>query len=182
MAASTPNAQLPTPKRARWSRGTRGWKLGVGSWRLCLFLASMTVLLACGAKPAGPPVIEIDRTACSHCGMLISELAYAAAYRADGAEARVFDDIGCLRTAARGEAGPLTFWFHDADDREWIDGTAATFVGSPEIPSPMGGGLLAYRDRTAAERTAGARHGRVIHSVADLMSEADQPPIGKGDM
>jgi hypothetical protein len=46
----------------------------------------------------------------------------------------------------------------------------------------MGGGLIAYRDRAAAERAAGAHRGRVIRSVADLMSAADQRPIGKGDM
>ncbi len=103
--------------------------------------------------------------------MLISELVYAAAYQAAGAEARVFDDIGCLRNAARKETGPLTAWFHDADTREWIEGTAAVFVTSPEIRSPMGGGLIAYRDRTAAERAAEARHGRVIHTVADMLSD-----------
>ena len=180
MTASTTNFQLPTPKGSGWSRDTRGWRLGVGSWKLTL--AAALLAFGCSAAPSGPPEIVVDRTACDHCGMLISELAYAAAYRADGAEARVFDDIGCLRTAARGETGPLTFWFHDAGDREWIEGAAATFVASPEIPSPMGGGLLAYRDRADAERAAADRHGRVINSVADLMSDADQRPIGKGDM
>jgi nitrous oxide reductase accessory protein NosL len=103
--------------------------------------------------------------------MLISELVYAAAYQAEGAEARLFDDIACLRNAARKETGPLTAWFHDADTREWIEGTAALFVTSQEIRSPMGGGLIAYRDRAAAERAAEARHGRVIETVADLLSD-----------
>lgn len=107
--------------------------------------------------------------------MLISEPLYAAAYKAEGGEARVFDDIGCLRTAARAEAGALTFWFHDADDETWIDGAAAAFVASPEIRTPMGGGLIAYRDRAAAERAARAKNGRVINSVADMLS-------GKGEM
>ena len=139
-----------------------------------LHLAILTAALltaSCGARPAGPPAIVVDRTACSHCGMLISEPLYAAAYQARGAEARVFDDIGCLRAAARAETGPLTYWFHDAEDRAWIDGSAAVFVASPEIRTPMGGGLVAYRDRTAAERAAAARHGRVIHSVTDLVSD-----------
>ncbi len=139
-----------------------------------LHLAILTAALvtaSCSAKPAGPPEIVVDRTACSHCGMLISEPLYAAAYRGQKADARVFDDIGCLRTAARTEAGPLTYWFHDAEDRAWIDGTAAVFVASPEIRTPMGGGLIAYRDRAAAERAARTRHGRVIDSVVDLLSD-----------
>jgi copper chaperone NosL len=118
----------------------------------------------------GPPEIVVDRTACSHCGMLISEPLYAAAYEAPGAEARVFDDIECLRQAARAEDTPLTFWFHDADDKRWIDGAAAVFVASPEIRSPMGGGLIAYRDRAAADRAAEQHKGRVIHSISGLLS------------
>ena len=140
-------------------------------------LTALMALSACSAAPSGPPEIVVDRSACSHCGMLISEPLYAAAYRAERAEARVFDDIGCLRNAARAESGPLTFWFHDAEDRAWIDGTAAVFVTSPEIRTPMGGGLIAYRDRSAAERAAGARHGRVIHSVTDMLSDAGRQPV-----
>jgi copper chaperone NosL len=128
-------------------------------------------LSACGATATGPPEIMVDRTACRHCGMLISEPLYAAAYQAPGAEARVFDDIECLRQAARTESGPLTYWFHDANDKGWIDGEAAVFVASPEIRSPMGGGLIAYRDRAAADRAAEHYKGRVIHSLSDLLSD-----------
>ena len=67
--------------------------------------AALLVTAACGVKAGGLPEIEVDRTACSHCGMLISEPLYAAAYQAPGAAARVFDDIGCLRDAAR--AAPI---------------------------------------------------------------------------
>jgi copper chaperone NosL len=144
---------------------------------MTLHLAILTAALvaaSCSAKPAGPPEIVVDRTPCSHCGMLISEPVYAAAYRAQGAEARVFDDIGCWRAAARSEAGPLTSWFHDAEDGAWIDGSAAVFVASPEIRTPMAGGLIAYRDRTAAESAARTRHGRVIHSVDDLVSQTEE--------
>jgi nitrous oxide reductase accessory protein NosL len=67
---------------------------------------------ACGVKADGPPEITVDRTACSHCGMLISETMFAAAFKAPGAEARAFDDIGCLLAAAKREADPggLRFW------------------------------------------------------------------------
>jgi nitrous oxide reductase accessory protein NosL len=81
----------------------------------------------------------------------------------------VFDDIGCLRDAARAESGPLRFWFHDAADRAWIDGAGATVVASTEIRSPMGGGLIAFRDQAAAERSAAVTHGQVIRSVSDLL-------------
>jgi copper chaperone NosL len=134
---------------------------------LWLFVMST---IACGTPTVGPPQIVVDRSACSHCGMLISEPLYAAAYQVPGADARVFDDIGCLRNAARAEAGPLVFWFHDADDRGWIEGASAVFVESKQLRTPMGGGVIAYRNRPAADRAAVKHQGRVIQSVADLLA------------
>ena len=64
-----------------------------------LALVALTANIACGVSADTPPPIEIDRTACSHCGMLVSEEVYAAAYSVPGAEPRVFDDIGCLLDA-----------------------------------------------------------------------------------
>jgi copper chaperone NosL len=140
-----------------------------------LWLITLALMAgACGARASGPPEIVVDRTACSHCRMLISEPLYAAAYETAAGEARVFDDIACLRHAALGETGALTFWFHDAADEGWIDGEAATFVASPEIRSPMGGGLIAYRDRAAAERAAAAAGGRVITSVAEMLAAKEE--------
>ena len=102
-----------------------------------IWLLLAAALSGCGGRAEGPPEIVVDRDACSHCGMLISEPMYAAAARTDGSAPRVFDDIGCLRHAVRGERGPITSWFHDADGGGWIDGGGAIFVASPEIRSPM---------------------------------------------
>ena len=135
-------------------------------------LIALTLLAAaCTTKAGGPPDIVVDRTACSHCGMLISEPIYAAAYQAAGHEARVFDDIGCLLKSAQAESGALTYWFHDAHDRSWIDGSAAVFVASPAIRTPMGGGVIAFRDRAAAEQLAAGEHGGdIIPSLTDLLA------------
>jgi len=131
--------------------------------------------VGCGVKADGPPEIQVDRTACSHCGMLISERVYAAAYRAPGSDSRVFDDIGCLLEAARKEphADRLRFWFHDAATTVWIDGEDAAFVASSTLRTPMGGGLIAFRDRTAAREGAVRHHGRVIGSLDDLLHSTD---------
>lgn len=137
-----------------------------------LFLAFVLVAATgCAGQTDGPPEIVVDSSACSHCGMLISERAYAAAYRAAGADARVFDDIGCLIAAARKEAGSdLRFWFHDARDGAWIDGHMATFVVSAEIRTPMGGGILAYRQAPAAAEAARTYRGEIVRTVAELMA------------
>ena len=134
-----------------------------------LVLAAALLTSGCGVRAEGPPEIVVDRTPCSRCGMLISETLYAAAYQAPGADARVFDDIGCLRDAARGEQGALRIWVHDAADGRWINGFEAILVTSPSIRTPMKGNMLAYRDPAAADRAAGRHNGRVIRSIGEIL-------------
>lgn len=134
-----------------------------------LVLAAALLSAACGVRAEGPPEIVVDRTPCSRCGMLISETLYAAAYQAPGADARVFDDIGCLRDAARSEPDGLRIWVHDASDGRWMNGYEAVLVSAPSIRTPMGGGMLAYRDPAAADRAASSHNGRVIRSIDDII-------------
>ena len=139
--------------------------------RIRSLLTILLVSAACGSHSEAPPEIVVDRTACSHCTMLISEPRYAAAYRAPGGEAKVFDDIACLLEAARAEAiSELRFWFRDGNDGEWIDGETAVFVASPEFRTPMGGGIIAYRDRAGAETAARTFRGEVIGPLTDLIA------------
>ena len=143
-----------------------------------LILAFVLLVAAgCATTADGPPDIVVDGSACSHCAMQISERAYAAAYRGNGTEARVFDDIGCLIAAARKEtSSDLRFWFHDARDSAWIDGRMATFVASSEIRTPMGGGILAYRHTIAAGEAAQTYRGEVVRTLADLLTRTGGKP------
>ena len=126
---------------------------------------------ACGTTVTGPPDILVDQTACSHCGMLVSEPVYAAAYQAHGQEARVFDDIGCMLDALREEtASPIDVWLQDAGGAGWLDADQASVVASPRIRTPMSGGLLAYADAAAAEKVAAAQGGQVMRSLQALMT------------
>ena len=144
---------------------------------LGLVLAASVAAAGCGVAAQGPPEIVIDRTACSHCSMLISEPVYAAAYQAPGAAPRVFDDIGCLLDSLGTEqAASLQFWFHDASHGEWIDGTEATFVASPQVRTPMGGGIIAFRDGAAADTAAAAQRGERIATLAQLRLAGSKDP------
>jgi nitrous oxide reductase accessory protein NosL len=141
-----------------------------------LIAIAALVLAGCSASADGPPDIALDRTACARCGMLVSDVRFAAAYRQEGAAPHVFDDIGCLRAAV--QANPAhrtaTFWFHDAVHGDWIPGRDITFAASAAIQTPMGGGYLAFRDPAAAEREAAARQGRVIRSLEALFGEREK--------
>ena len=135
-------------------------------------LVALALLSAmCSAKAAGPPEIVVDRTVCSHCGMLVSEPIYAAAYQVGGSEPRVFDDIGCLLDAARREATPPDrVWFQNAAGGGWLNTEQAAFVASPRIKTPMSGGVLAYPDVTAAQQAATAHGGEVLRSLPELLT------------
>jgi copper chaperone NosL len=177
MAAS--NSRLHTSKTIEGVRTRSGAFVSSRSLSLAVWTLKFTVLAAfaagCSAKASGPPEIVVDRTACSHCTMLVSEVAYAAAYEAPGARARVFDDIGCMLEAMRREslhsgASGLRVWFHDAEDSKWIEEGSAVFVVSSEIRTPMGGGIVAYRDSARAGQVAAKHQGRVVRTVPDLMT------------
>ena len=137
-----------------------------------LLIAAFALLsAACSARAAGPPEIVVDRTACSHCSMFVSEPIFAAAYQAPGQEPRLFDDIGCMLDAVRREtAPPLNIWVQDAAGAGWIDAHQAIFVASADIRTPMSGGVLAYADAAAAETMAAAHHGEVMRSLPELMT------------
>jgi copper chaperone NosL len=140
----------------------------------CYVLSIVTV--ACGVKADGPPQIVVDRTPCAHCGMLVSEPAFAAAYRRDGTDARIFDDIGCLLNAMKGEANPerLRFWFHDADSAEWIDSSEAVFVRSARLRTPMSSGIVAYRGEAAAGRVAVDGQATIVGNFDQLITSHTQ--------
>ena len=134
-------------------------------------LFATLLIVACGARSATPPVIVVDRTACHHCGMLISDRRHAAAVRtADGD--RLFDDIGCLINSLKGRVPDgASLWFNDATTGEWITGTP-TFVTSKAFRTPMAGGIQAYGDRAAADRAAASHQGTIASSFESLLARA----------
>jgi copper chaperone NosL len=111
------------------------------------------LLTACPAAKTGPPAIVLDSTPCAHCRMLVSDLAYAAAFRTADGEERVFDEIGCMLRAL--PATGARVWVHDFDTSSWIDGEKAFFLRSGSLETPMGGGIVAFSSREAAEKYDG---------------------------
>lgn len=127
---------------------------------------------ACAARASGPPALHVDRSVCSRCGMLISEPAYAAAIRWSDGPDQLFDDIGCLIAAAGSHAAKgARYWFHDGANGEWIADGHPVFVMSTELKTPMGGGIVAYRDRAEADRAAARHSGVVVSELADLVTQ-----------
>lgn len=142
---------------------------------VALIAMAVSFLAACHSRPPGPPEIAVDRTACSHCGMFVSEPIYAAAYHVEGSEPKVFDDIACLREGMRRDslsagASGVRMWFQDGNGGGWIESGDPVLVSSPMFRTPMGGGIIAFRDAADAEQAARRHTGQVVRSLAELMT------------
>jgi copper chaperone NosL len=138
----------------------------------------MALAVGCAATE-GAPGIRLDRTACARCGMLISELAGAAVYRTASGETRAYDDIACLLGEVAEGAGhgvdPAAIWVHDGGSGAPLRASEATFVRSPALRTPMGGGIAAFAEAGAAAAYLGTATGEVLR-WADLVAVDDLAP------
>lgn len=109
------------------------------------------------------PEIAFGQESCVHCGMLIDDVRFAAAWTTPGRDEAHFDDIGCM--VGEAEALPAPADAHcfvaDYESGEWLAAEDAFYVHSPEIRSPMAYGLAACASGEAADRLAHATSGRV---------------------
>ncbi len=93
-----------------------------------------------GQPPEGPVPVPWDHAACSECGMLVSEPAFAAQLHTRDNRIHFFDDPGCLLRYEAREALPVhARWFHHSREDRWLPGDAVSFA--EVTPTPMGWGL-----------------------------------------
>ncbi len=135
-----------------------------------LFLIALVILAACGSGPATPEPAKIrfGETTCAECGMIISQPKYASSFAYAESEGRFknlpFDDIGDMLAYMRKHSDliPMGVWVHDYASEAWIDAESAFYVHSSTIKSPMGHGIAAFADKTAAEQLAAETGGQVL--------------------
>ena len=130
----------------------------------CHFRDGLILLLAIGlaacAPQSGepqPPDIAYGQDVCDECGMIIDEPRFAAASLTTDSMMSKFDDIGDMLAfhAGRPDVQVHAWFVHDYNTEEWMRGETAFYVRSAQIVSPMGHGIAAFRDRSAAETFAG---------------------------
>jgi len=138
---------------------------------LLALLVIVGAVAACAQATDGPPEIIVDHSACAHCSMLISEPAYAAAYRIHGTD-KTFDDIGCMLAALDTETdrAAAQLWFRDVRDGAWIAPDAATFVRSTSLRTPMAGGIVATVHAAEVERLKNRFEASVYPSFEALLA------------
>ncbi|RMF87896.1 MAG: hypothetical protein D6736_11855 [Nitrospinota bacterium] len=135
-------------------------------WRFscCLLVVSFFVMgCSSGQSRDTPPDIRYGEDICDQCRMIISEARFAAGYVTTDGRQRRFDDIGdMLLFHAEHAEEVAAFWVHDYKREEWIRAETAFFVVSRALPTPMGHGVVAFRNEQQARDLADKVAGKVL--------------------
>ena len=108
--------------------------------------------------------------------MTISDIRYSAQI-IEKRKAHKFDDIGCMLAYAQSKnISPenARIWVMDFDNSTWIRGDEAYFVTSPEIHTPMGYGIIAFKDPIKAKEVADKNEVEVVELKS--LFELDRNP------
>ena len=126
-------------------------------------LSLILLTLACKSEDSPVPInSEVDM--CEYCRMTIVDPHYAAEIVENG-KAHKFDDIGCMLAYANANDLSIEnarFWVTDFENTAWLRGEKAYFVISPEIHTPMGHGIVAFKDPNKAGEVADKNKVEVI--------------------
>ena len=152
---------------------------GYTSKKLTILAILLLILLSACTAPASesqPPDIAYGQDLCDQCGMVIGEARFAAAILLSSGKYLKFDDIGEM--LAYFKANPeiqVEAWFvHDYTSEEWVRGEKAFFVRSSSLQTPMGTGIVAFKDRAEADRFAAENSG-VVFNLEEILAMAVKP-------
>ncbi|BDG20142.1 hypothetical protein TthSNM11_23450 [Thermus thermophilus] len=115
---------------------------------------------------AAPRALRVGVEACPYCFMTILDARHAAQAVNPQGKAFFYDDPGCLLDQLNGWGGPelKAREVYLADHLEstrtapvWVEAEKALLYHNPQIRTPMGTGLLAFRSRENLERHLKAR-------------------------
>ena len=132
------------------------------------------------SQRTGTEPINYGRDACAHCRMHISQPGFAGELRDTGGVLTKYDDIGCLLRAmvALHREVPEA-WVEDHDGGGFVPLLSASLVRSDRIETPMGYGIIAFKNEGAAQTFARARGGEVLALEDILRQPARIAPVQK---
>lgn len=127
-----------------------------------------------------PPSLELATALTYPDGRPLGNPRFAAAVVTTGGELRLFDDIGRM-AGHLPEAGDdvAAVWVIDYDTGAWLDAADATYVGSANLVTPRGSGLLAAATPESARRLARELSGTVLalDEIAAYLATASADPL-----
>lgn len=131
----------------------------------------LPLAFSCYRGAPAPETVPVDRVNCARCGMMISSEPQSAQWVVPGEETRFYDDVGCLAADDRSRAEGGARFVH-VDGAGWARSETAFYARPADESTPMGYGVVAFSNRTAA--AARDRQGRARtweELVAELAAE-----------
>jgi copper chaperone NosL len=149
-----------------------------------LLVAAVASVVLLWPTPEGPEPIAYGRDVCAHCRMHLGRPGFAGELRGADGTLQKFDDVGCLLHAllAAHRETPEA-WVEDHGDGGLIPLLTAHLVRAEAVDTPMGYGIVAFREEAAARTFADANHGGVVPLEALLREPVRwaKVPGGRGD-
>ena len=136
--------------------------LTLWAWSL---IVGVAVFANC-QKRTVEPVALAPEDMCSYCKMAISEKQYAAELIDSDGQVLKFDDIGCLLSFIKKRSinvSGASLFVMDFDQRQWIKADNAYYVRSPQLTTPMNGGIIAFKYQAKAQEAEGKYQGKLLH-------------------
>lgn len=127
-------------------------------------------LLVLGACKVDSEPINYGSDACHYCSMTIVDRQHAAEYVTKKGKPFKFDSIECMMNALREiDKSEVAMYLINVYDNpgKLSDATKATYLISPNIPSPMGENLSAFSNKQSAERVQSEQNGE-LYTWQDL--------------
>lgn len=154
---------------------------------LLLFLITLLAACAQGTTELAPPEIRYGEDVCVECNMIISDERFASAIGYEVAPGRYetasFDDVGDMLDYApkHPDQPPVAWYVHDYESKEWTDATAASYVVTDKVATPMASGILAFASRDRANVMAYSL-GLNVLDWETLLAQHAAGQIGVGGM
>ena len=131
-------------------------------------IVALVSLAGCASESVdGPPEVRYGESVCDACGMILSDERYATATMVEGdrgPEPKLFDDFNCQQGFETKDPAPevVSRWVHDHETLEWLSASAAYYVRSSNLRTPMASGMAAFATREGAQKLAAETDGEVL--------------------
>ncbi|HZP43872.1 MAG TPA: nitrous oxide reductase accessory protein NosL [Candidatus Binatia bacterium] len=124
-----------------------------------------------GRVPSGPRPLRYGVDACAECRMHLTRPGFGGELRDADGRLTTYDDVGCLLRAMLKRHGAMPeAWVEDHAGGGFVSLLAAHLVRAPEAETPMGHGIVAFRDEAAADAFAAAAGGTRV-ALEDLVRD-----------
>ncbi|HMB61702.1 MAG TPA: nitrous oxide reductase accessory protein NosL [Eudoraea sp.] len=133
--------------------------------RRLYFPILVLMLMGINGCNVGPKPVQYGTDGCHYCSMTIVDRQHAAQLVTTKGKAFKFDAIECMMHHLQelDQEDVAMFLVTDYDKPgELIDATAAIYLISSGIPSPMGEYLTAFADQKAAQQAQSAHEGELL--------------------